>query len=251
MRFLLALAIIPAVLLLARVYTMDRIEKENTRLLVKLLILGAVATIPAVIWEQAGDRLMRSFWPGRQGYAFRALYYFGVVALAEECCKYYFLKRTTWSRPDFNCSFDGIVYAVFTSLGFAVLENIEYVFIYGAGTALLRAVTAVPGHACFGVLMGAQYSLARQAENRGRPGEASRRRALAICLPVLIHGAYDLIATITSSLFSPLFLGILLVVWLVNIKLVKRCSLEDHDISNPYHSYYRSVSGVRTDGKYN
>jgi len=250
LRILLCLAILPAAFLLYRVYNMDRLEKENKALLIKLLIFGAVATIPAVLWEQIGDRLMQNFWPGNGYYLYQAVYYFAVVALAEECCKYFFLKRFTWRLPDFNCSFDGIVYAVFISLGFALLENVEYVFLYGVATALVRAVTAVPGHACFGVLMGTQYSLARQAENRGRPAEAARRRVFAVLFPVLLHGAYDFIATITSSLSSPLFLGILVVIYLVDFKLMKKCSMEDHDITNPYYSYFRSLKNTGTRNYY-
>ena len=48
------------------------------------------------------------------------------------------------------------------------------------GTALVRAVTAVPGHACFGVFMGIWYGAARRYANEGDfIGErVCRRRAL-------------------------------------------------------------------------
>jgi hypothetical protein len=45
----------------------------------------------------------------------------------------------------FSQKFDGIVYAVFVSMGFAAIENIMYVFDYGYQTGLVRAFTAVPG----------------------------------------------------------------------------------------------------------
>ena len=44
----------------------------------------------------------------------------------------------------FNCLFDGVIYAVFASLGFAALENVLYAFSYGMETVLMRAVTSVP-----------------------------------------------------------------------------------------------------------
>ena len=52
---------------------------------------------------------------------------------------------------------DGIVYGVTVSLGFATLENIYYVFAGfddPLGVAYLRAFSAVPAHALFGVFMG-------------------------------------------------------------------------------------------------
>ncbi len=77
--------------------------------------------------------------------AYNVLLYFVVVALSEEGFKYLLLKKRTWYSSEFNCQFDGVVYAVFVALGFALWENISYVLMYGLGTAAIRAVTAVPG----------------------------------------------------------------------------------------------------------
>lgn len=93
---------------------------------------------------------------------------FVIVAIAEESSKYFFLKKRTWNNPEFNCQYDGVVYAVFVSLGFALWENINYVLSYGFSTAIVRAITAIPGHACFGVFMGVFYGLARKQYNRGK-----------------------------------------------------------------------------------
>ena len=54
-----------------------------------------------------------------------------------------------------------IVYAVFSSLGFACIENILYVLSGGVGIAILRAILSVPGHMCFGVIMGYFLSQAK------------------------------------------------------------------------------------------
>ena len=53
------------------------------------------------------------------------------VGLIEEGCKFFFLYKKTWKNVNFNYTFDGIVYAVTVSLGFAAIENIIYVFNYG------------------------------------------------------------------------------------------------------------------------
>ena len=54
-----------------------------------------------------------------------------------------------------------IVYASFVALGFACFENILYVSDSGIVTGLIRAVTAVPGHVCDGILMGSYLALAK------------------------------------------------------------------------------------------
>ena len=147
---LIAAAVIPAIALLVYVYRQDRIEKEPLPLLGALLLYGIAATALAKVLERVGvfvvDPLTRN-----NPVLNDVLLYFFVVGFAEECTKYFLLKRRTWGIPEFNCRFDGVVYAVAVSLGFALFENIGYVFLYGLGTAAIRAVTAVratPASAC-------------------------------------------------------------------------------------------------------
>ena len=56
---------------------------------------------------------------------------------------------------------------------------------YGFGTALVRAVTAVPGHACFGVFMGAWYGMAKRWEGAGFESRSKTCRTMALLLPAL------------------------------------------------------------------
>ena len=123
--------------------------------------------------EQIGEAILGILLP-QSSTAYNVLLYFIVVALSEEGFKYLLLKKRTWYSGEFNCQFDGIVYAVFVALGFALWENISYVLMYGLGTAAVRAVTAVPGHACFGVFMGAFYGLAKRNANIGDEYRSSR-----------------------------------------------------------------------------
>lgn len=238
-------AVLPALVLLAQVYRLDRLEKEPLSLLLSLLFWGVVAAELAALAEQVGilllERLLHhsralrwSFsWENRAQAAsqgsplYNFLLYFVVVALSEEGAKYLLLRYRTWRSPEFNCCFDGVVYAVFLSLGFAIWENIHYVLVYGFATAVGRAVTAVPGHACFGVFMGTWYGLSKRAACRG---EAERRRLfgfLAFLIPCLLHGAYDSIAAAqlleVGWIFLPFICGMFLLTWL----LVKRMSKGD------------------------
>lgn len=224
---LIAAAIIPAIWLLSYVYKMDRLEKESKSMLLSLVIKGIFATIVAIVLETVGGWITDLlFEPGTIAYS--AFTYFVVVAFSEEGAKYFFLKRKTWNAYEFNCQFDGIVYACFVSLGFALWENVGYVLQFGLGTALVRAATAVPGHACFGVFMGAWYGMAKRLENSGRPSVSALCRKLALIVPALIHGCYDFIATIEGSSF--IFIAFVAVMFLAARSVIKKESAKDQYI---------------------
>ena len=221
---LIAAAVIPALILLVEVYKYDRLEPEPPYLLWSLVLKGIIATALAVVTERIGMGLAaRLFQEGSFFYYVFVMYL--VVGLSEEGFKYLLLHRATWNSPFFNCRFDGVVYAVFVSLGFALWENITYVFSYGLGTALVRAITAVPGHACFGVFMGSWYGLAKKQQLWGREDTSVVCRTIAVIIPVLIHGTYDLIATIGNSWIFIVFIAVMFAVSFITIR---KLSVEDH-----------------------
>ena len=218
---LIAAAIIPAAALLFYIYKKDRLEPEPAGLLIRLVLFGIIATFLAIITETAGTFVLDLFFEEETVF-YNFLMYFIVVACSEEGFKYLLLKLATWRHSAFNCQFDAVVYAVFVSLGFALWENVGYVLMYGFGTALIRAVTAVPGHACFGVFMGAWYGIAKRYENRGRSHKARHFRRLAFVLPVLAHGFYDFIATMESDASALIFIVFILIMFFVSLLLVRR-----------------------------
>ena len=124
----------------------------------------------------------------------------------------------------------GVVYAVFLSLGFALWENIRYVLAYGFGTAIARALTAVPGHACFGVFMGAWYGAAKREALSGKRQKSRWLRFLAFLVPCLLHGAYDFIATTRLLEYGWLFLPFVAGLFLVSVGLVRHLSRGDRYI---------------------
>ena len=123
-----------------------------------------------------------------------------------------------------------MVYAVFVSLGFALWENIGYVMMYGLGAAVARALTAMPGHASFGVFMGACYGLARQEENRGVHEQSVFWHVMSVLLPTAIHGCYDYIAIMKSEEGGESFLIFVALVFLSAFALLRRLSRRDRFI---------------------
>ena len=226
---LIAAAVLPALFLLRCVYRADRLEREPAGLLVSLVCFGILATFAALVTEQIGEAALGIFVP-EYTTAYNAVLYFVIVALSEEGFKYLLLKARTWRSPDFNCQFDGVVYAVFVSLGFALWENISYVVMYGLGTAAVRAVTAVPGHACFGVFMGAFYGLAKRYDNFGDWSRSRRCRQLAVLVSVLLHGAYDFVATLEFEGYAWIFAAFVAVLFFAAYRMIKRLSRDDRFI---------------------
>ena len=228
---LIAAAVIPAVWLLRYVYQADVLEKEPKGLLLSLVLQGILATFLALLTERLGSGILYLFFK-EDTLVPHFLMYFVVVALSEEGFKYLLLYRRTWHSPDFNCRFDGVVYAVFVSLGFALWENIQYVSMMGLFAAGVRALTAVPGHACFGVFMGAWYGMARWYENYGEYDKSRRYRRLALIVPTLLHGCYDFIATISGTLFGMIFVAFVVLMFATARRTVRRLSQDDRYIDN-------------------
>ena len=120
---LIAAAVIPALYLLRFIYKHDSLEREPVGLLLSLVLLGVISTEIAIVLERLGYMVADALWY-EDSLIYMLVTNFLIVGLAEELAKYVLLKKRTWNNPAFNCSFDGVVYATFVSLGFALWENI-------------------------------------------------------------------------------------------------------------------------------
>ena len=156
---------------------------------------------------------------------------FLVVAAVEEGTKYWLLKRRTWNHPAFNYRFDGIVYAVFVSLGFAAYENIQYVLHYGLSVALPRAFLAVPGHMSFAVCMGIYYGRAKLCEGWGDYDGVRKNLRTGYLFAVFLHGFYDACAMIGTTRATILFLAFAALMFFKVYRQLKRESLTDAPVS--------------------
>lgn len=128
----------------------------------------------------------------RRSAVFLLLDNFLVVAVSEEICKIAPVRLAAWKHPAFDYRFDAVVYSVSSALGFAAVENILYVVQSDLRTAVSRAVLSVPGHFFFAVAMGLLLSRAKQAEKQGNGRRRTVLCALAVLVPVVLHGVWDL-----------------------------------------------------------
>lgn len=180
---LLLFALAPAAAVIWYIYGRDKYEKEPLRLLVLSFFLGVVSIFPAIFGSMLGEQFGFNI---SDNIFITFAHAFIAVALSEEFAKFLFLRYVMFNRKEFNEPFDGIIYAVMVGMGFAAFENIMYVAEGGYHTAVLRAFTAVPAHAAFGVIMGYFVGLAKF-----NPQNRQRLLLTGLFWAVVAHGAYD------------------------------------------------------------
>jgi RsiW-degrading membrane proteinase PrsW (M82 family) len=219
-------ALLPALFLMRYIYRRDTVEKEPYALLISLVFLGVAAALVAVLLESIGKNFI-SMFIAQDSPAHTIVTAFLGVAAVEEGAKFFFLKRRTWKDPNFNYRFDGVVYAVFVSLGFAAFENISYVMGYGLTAAALRAVLAVPAHMGFAVFMGLFYGRAKLCAGTGNNNGKTRNLWAGYLTAVFLHGFYDASAMIGSALSTILFAAFVIIMYIAVIRLVKKESRTD------------------------
>lgn len=205
----LILAVAPILIIIVYIYCKDKYEKEPKGLLLLSFIFGAiVSVIITTILYLIFDIVL----PLKDDFSILQQFIkaFFVVALVEEFSKYVIVRYFAQPRLAFNEPFDGIIYAVMVSMGFAATENILYVLDGGTQVAILRAFTAVPAHATFGILMGYFMGKAKFGSNR------IKMNLTGLALAVLFHGAYDFflfinfVPGIWIGAFISLIIGIVL-----------------------------------------
>lgn len=225
---LLILALAPVVIIAVYVYFRDKYEKEPIRLLLFALVAGGLTVIPVLFLETFLSSF-NSFFSGLTEAAWKA---FVVAAFSEELWKYVALYILIWRSPEFNEKFDGIVYAVYVSLGFAAVENIMYVMDNGMSTGIMRAITAVPAHAVFGVTMGFYFGLAKFYEK-----QQANLKFKALAFPIFLHGIYDFILFTGIDWLTIVLVGFVIYLYISGYKRIKELSKQsiyntDYDVLN-------------------
>jgi protease PrsW len=212
---LLFISLAPVLIIGFYIYNRDKYEKEPFSVLMKALFAGVIIVLPVVLVEKFLDQ----FNQGLEGLQSAAYVAFVEAAFTEEGMK--FLAFYIFFRTDrnFNEKFDGIVYAVYIALGFAGIENILYVFTGGVGVGLVRALTAVPAHALFGVVMGFYFGLARFI-----PQRRIIYSIMAFFLPFVFHGLYDFMLMANSPFLLTAFVPVFIYFWITGFRKMNQLS---------------------------
>ncbi len=239
----LLLAIIPSGLIGWYLYKKD-FNKEPKGLLIGLFFGGVGSCFLTFILSAVLNSIVPGLIPtidGSVNYNLIELFIKVMlgVALVEEFSKWFFAYVIGYKSKEFDEVYDILLYCGFVALGFATFENILYVFVSDntMQTALLRAVTAVPGHVCDAVLMGYYLGLAKQYEVIGNRSTRKKYLILSIAIPMVSHGIYDFLVMSGS--------GLLVIVWLVFIVLMYIYVIKKiRDVSRERKVVYQPVSNM-------
>lgn len=218
--YLLGFALGPVVVLITFVYFNDKHEKEPIKLLLICFLLGCFSVIPAILLEILAEKMGLTENPSSLFRTF--LVAFIGVALMEEFSKFIFLRGFIFRHKEFNEPYDGIMYMMMIGMGFAMVENLIYVFsqeTYEAQVhvAQIRALSAVPAHGTFAIIMG--YFAGKANFDRKN---SFGLLLLGILAATFFHGAYDFFLmqgvypAIVAGAFVSLIIGIVL-----SIKAIK------------------------------
>lgn len=209
-------AIAPAAILLLLFYKVDKFEPEPIKLLIKLYVLGMLSVIPVLIMEIILQSLnVFTLLDNDLMNLYDALV---VAGFSEELYKWMIVIIFVFKSREFDEYIDGIIYCVFVSLGFATVENILYVLEGSYTVAITRAILSVPAHMLFGVSMGYYLSLSRFSTSKKAK---NRYMALALFIPVLLHGAYDYILMSSIPYLIVAFIPFVIWMWVYNMKKLK------------------------------
>ncbi len=183
-------ALLPVILILRYIYRLDKNEREPLSLVVIVIIIGAIFALPCGFVESFLTKIFAAIY-NTSTVKFAWIENTICVALVEELSKWLVIMVFVWKNHNFDYRYDGVVYAVSASLGFAALENILYISLFGTGVAFGRALFSIPGHTTFGVFMGFYMSRAKASLLAGNTRGLRRYKLLALVIPMLIHGLYD------------------------------------------------------------
>lgn len=231
---LVPLALAPIIFIFTYVYLSDKYEREPLIYLVITFFLGVLIAYPVLKIEEflvaesgispAHDSNLELF-----------IYAFFIIALTEEGMKFLVLRFYNYPHKEFDEPYDGIMYGVAVSLGFAAIENIMYLDRAADGDGIqigiLRMFTAVPSHAMFGVLMGFFVGKAKfLKEGQG----AFRTCMFGLFSAVFFHGVYDFLLYQKSE-FLTLFAFVALAVGIILAKVAMHTHVEDspHRFKSP------------------
>ena len=246
---LLIISVLPIIIIGKYIYNKDK-EKESTKLLAKLFVGGILTTILVITISQILEALFPIFSSNTEELNAIELIIniFIGIALIEEFSKWIIIYKIAYNHEEFNEFYDMIVYATFVSLGFACIENILYVLSNGIGTGILRAILAVPGHACDGVFMGYYLGLAKISKSNNREDLTKKNLLLSLIIPTILNGIYDYLLISRKIILLLVFIIFIITLYIKSLKKIKNISQVKRKIK--YKDNYCPICGRKINSNY-
>jgi RsiW-degrading membrane proteinase PrsW (M82 family) len=208
---ILSAGVAPGLALLSYFYLKDEYEPEPVSLVFRTFLYGVLLVFPIMFIQHVleTEHLLKSD-------LLNAFFGSGIL---EEFFKWFILFYLIYQHVEFDEPFDGIVYGVAVSLGFATVENIFYLVANGIEHAMTRALLPVSSHALFGVIMGFYLGKAKFTK-----GNKAKWILLSLLLPMLLHGSYDFILISLENWLFIIF-PFMIFLWWFGLRKVKKARI--------------------------
>ncbi len=262
-------AVLPAIFLCGYIFYKDRIEREPIGLLAILFCAGAAAYIPTYFAENFIINLIDKNFTDSINMSAEGLLSFSSkgaeithltlcsflgFSLIRICIKWLLLFFITHKNKNFNYLFDGIVYSVFLSLGFAISENIHFLIQNDLDMLISKLLTSVPCHLFIGILIGYYYTMwnmrftANKIENHLLETKVIQRdnirssAAWLICsllIPFIINGVYVFAGSVRNDTVTLFFYTAVFILFGISFIMINQIAAND----NSYGRYlYRIIA---------
>lgn len=168
------LSVIPSLLLCFAVYKLDKTDKEPPKLLALLFFAGFIGFFPLFhlqnlivsVIDKAFTNQITTNAPSPvqlQDASFQFLHHILLCifayALPEVLMQWVLLVVLTKNKKDFNCLFDGLLYSIILSFGFAISKNLCVTWTQGWKEFFIRALAAIPMYLMISIVCGVFYTL--------------------------------------------------------------------------------------------
>lgn len=222
--------IAPGLALLCYFYLKDKYEVEPISMVLRTFIFGALLVFPIMFIQYAfmTEDVLQSKWSNA----------FILSGILEEFFKWFILYFTVFKHTVFNERYDGIVYSVSISLGFATVENIIYLFANGIEFAFGRALLPVSSHALFGVLMGYYLGRAKFADR----SQMTIWICFSLLMPIILHGTYDFILLTVVKNWVYIMVPFMILLWIKALRKVKEANRLDDPRILPTLEHNNNIS---------
>ena len=138
------------------------------------------------------------------------------IGINEETWKFLATLRLVKKLPEFDQPLDGMIYAMTVSLGFAAIENVEYMVRFGARVLVARSVLSMPIHLACAAIWG--YGLAR-ARFISRDQKYVKTALPYLLAAAGVHAAFDFFLFLRTWTILGVFPLLLFIVRYSNRKL--------------------------------
>jgi len=181
----LAITIIPGLILLLLFFLRDKI-KEPFSMVISTFAMAFIITMPLDLMIGLVDPVLFSLFDNQFFYSFSAFFR---AAYLEEFLKFSVLFYYVSKHHEFDEFIDGVVYGAAIGLGYAVAENLGYIYFnkdYDYTLLAIYRLKPMIAHTFFGIVMGVLFSKSAFQLIKNNSGIY-----LSLFVPVFIHGLHN------------------------------------------------------------